>query len=463
MNPSDLHDVQGNILVPFPRDHQVFLFLTFPPAAAAADWLADIVPLISFTGGSLPPSPGRQADDAAHCGVGLSASGVRAISGDAAVALREFSAVFGAGAAGRALQLRDTDRSAPDRWLFGGPATPHVDAVVLLAATTRPAAEDAVDAHLRLAARHRVEPVFRQECGELPGALRGREHFGFHDGLGQPVNIDEHNVDESSPPPDSDRRVPLGEFVLGRARAGKAAAQSPPRPLPDWMRDGSFQVVRRLDQDVAGWRRQLDRLHAEHGSTLGLSSAQIAAKLIGRWPSGAPLARSPERDDGTPSDSFDFDDDPEGFVTPRFAHIRKMLPRVSGFPERQWRRVIRRGVPFGEPWDAGRPAHGERGLLLNAYMADIEEQFEFLIRAWANDPDFPEGGDGTDPLIGRGAGVAVLRRRGASACPLRLEQHVATGGCCYLFVPSGRGLRHLAGLGAPHKPGEAPLSEKEAA
>ena len=63
--------------------------------------------------------------------------------------------------------------------------------------------------------------------------------------------------------------------------------------------NGSYLVIRRLRQDVKAFRdamsKQAKRLAKEQGFK-GVSAATLAAKLVGRWPSGAPAARSPEAD-----------------------------------------------------------------------------------------------------------------------------------------------------------------------
>ncbi|MGB8841475.1 MAG: hypothetical protein WCC64_10415, partial [Aliidongia sp.] len=379
------------------------------------------------------------------CSIGLTSAGIAAFSEAAEQDLAPFAA-FRQGAAARAAALRDRGASGPNHWVFGASTERALHAALLLAADRLPPLEAELDRHIACAGRFGIQLLYRQDCAELTGALAECEHFGFRDGISQPFVWpgDEPQAAPAAAPRDAS--VAVGEFVLGQLRAGETApARLAP---PSWMRNGSFQVIRRLNQDVLGWRRQIDRLWQESGATEALPAHLIAAKLIGRWPSGAPLALAPEWDDGSAVDRpFDFDGDRAGYVTPRFAHIRKMLPRVTGFPERDWRRIIRRGVPFGPPLvetENAEPDTTERGLFLNAYMADIEEQFEFLTRSWANDPDFPEADDGPDPVIGQADVPALLRRRGAEACPLRLSEHITTSGCAYLFVPSAAGLRWLS-------------------
>jgi deferrochelatase/peroxidase EfeB len=75
----------------------------------------------------------------------------------------------------------------------------------------------------------------------------------------------------------------------------------------------------------------------------------------------------------------------------------------------QTHRLLRRGIAFGKPFKRsahpGSPHAGnaryphDRGLLFLCYQASIERQFEFVQSKWVNAPDFPQGGDGHDPII----------------------------------------------------------------
>ena len=60
----------------------------------------------------------------------------------------------------------------------------------------------------------------------------------------------------------------------------------------------------------------------------------VAAKLMGRWRSGAPLVLAPEKDDpalgADPQRNNDFNYakmDPHGYAVPLGAHVRRMNPR----------------------------------------------------------------------------------------------------------------------------------------
>jgi len=223
------------------------------------------------------------------------------------------------------------------------------------------------------------------------------------------------------------------------------------------MANGSFQVFRRLRQDVPGWWAQVTARHDSLPSDDPMSADLLAAKLVGRWRSGTPLENAPERDNRSARDrerdnDFDYSNDPEGHSTPRFAHIRKMYPRDTRFDDDR-RRILRRGIPFGRPFDPaagrGRGVDAHRGLLFNVFMASIEEQFEFLQTAWANAANFPGNvlgdrkQDGPDPVIGEDPAPARLSREGHEDTTLDFRRFVATSGAVYAFAPSLTMLRRL--------------------
>ncbi|MEA2601354.1 MAG: hypothetical protein QOF89_2346 [Acidobacteriota bacterium] len=441
-------EIQGNVLAPFPDGEQAFLFFHFAEPAAARALLAELLPGITTTA-RLLQSPPR-----ACRGVGLTATGLLKLAPEWASDLELFVA-FREGAAARAPRLRDQGASAPERWVFGAPHEATVDLVLTLAASASADLAAEVDPWRERARVLGLSLLCDQRGARLPGAMDGCEHFGFKDGVSQPAvrGFDPsagHGMDGlDERTPTGARLLPAGEFLLGRPRLAAAGGEARPLPCAEWMRDGSFQVVRRLSQDVAGWRAQLARLAASLPSTQPMCPHQLAAKVMGRWQSGAPLAVAPERDDrSSPEVEFDFNDDPFGYKTPRFAHIRKMYPRDDAFFERDWHRIIRRGIPFGPIYDpAGGEAHGanvERGLLLNAFMASLENQFEFLMRGWANDPDFFEAGDGPDPLIGESGQPATLRHGAGCSSQLHFERFVHTSGAVYAFVPARSVLARLA-------------------
>lgn len=123
-------------------------------------------------------------------------------------------------------------------------------------------------------------------------------------------------------------------------------------------------------------------------------------------------------------------------------HIRKAYPRDQANPgeqEAERRRIMRRGIPFGLPFDPalgrGYGVDAERGLVFAAFMASIEKQFEFIQQQWVNNVDFPVAADGIDPVIGTG-GPVTCRRAGVADQALNFMQFVTTEGALYAFAPS---------------------------
>jgi Dyp-type peroxidase family len=452
-------EIQGNVLAAFNKRHQMFLLVAFADAERGRQWLGDMAPLAASTNGvedfneeysACRRRPGCDADDlhAVWTNVTLTFGGLSKLAKPATIAQipSRFSALRD-GAARRAPRVGDRGSSAPANWLFGAEHLPGIDAVVTVGADSDEDIHVRLDALRVLLGRHHVTIVFEQRARLLPGAQRGHEHFGFKDGISQPGVRDFHREDPSHPGMrlghPGEKLIAPGEFVLGYQ-----TQRGPPVTVPDWMRDGSFQVLRRLTQDVPGWKSQMGQ-----GLALSppLSNAALAAKVMGRWPSGTPLARAPTYDTGAPDDNtFDYGNDPEGKRTPRFAHIRKVYPRASvppGEEESEKRRIMRRGIPFGSTFDpSGGPAHGpdaDRGLMFQCFCADLERQFEFLQSHWVNDPRFPHDGDGRDPVIGRESSN-ILRRPRAPDAHLAFQQFVTTSGAVYAFAPSMTTLRRLA-------------------
>ena len=469
-------EIQGNILAGFLKDHQIFLLLQFTSADEGRAWLAGVLPRIATTDDvatfNEQFSAARRArggDDpenlvAVWTNVSLTADGLRLLAPAVADDLKAFAA-FAAGPAARATDLRDTERGSPDRWLFGAPTitvppptgagSRDVHAILTIAADRAEDLKAELDQHQLRAARHNVLVVFAQRGDTLPGRRAGHEHFGFKDGISQPGIIGfhesepgRHGREQRKGHPGTEMIQP-GEFILGCPRE-----TGEPLTGPAWALNGSFQVLRRLRQDVPGWWAQVTT-HAEVPQTpeLALSEDRLAAKLVGRWRSGTPLAKAPERDNRSArraedDNDFDFEDE-DGSTTPLAAHIRKMYPRNNGAFENRRRRILRRGIPFGRHFDpaAGR-GHGvdaPRGLVFNAFMASIEEQFEFLQIAWANDADFPPGtGAGHDPVIGAGQGPVRVPHPSARDRAFDLRRFVHAEGAVYAFAPSMTTLQRIA-------------------
>jgi Dyp-type peroxidase family len=299
---------------------------------------------------------------------------------------------------------------------------------------------DRIDGVFLLTGRHRSSVMFH--CNELlrflgnsikivysemgntrPGAERGHEHFGFLDGISQPGirGLTQRSKPISSPDeglPGQDLLWP-GEFVFGypgQNPKDSVKEGPPPEMAAPWLRNGSHMVFRRLEQKVPEFRRFI----AERAARLGMDRELLAARMVGRWKSGAPMELAPLRDnpglggDDKRNNDFGFAEDRFQAKCPYAAHIRKVYPRddaPGGEAEAQRHRIIRAGIPFGPEVMPGETATSHsRGLMFVCYQTSIERQFEYIQRHYANNPDFvdgkqrPGGGavmPGFDPVIGQ--------------------------------------------------------------
>jgi hypothetical protein len=134
------------------------------------------------------------------------------------------------------------------------------------------------------------------------------------------------------------------------------------------------------------------------------------------------------------------------------AHIRKVNSReapndLGGRRASFARRILRRGLPYGEPLPdplGPDPYDGKRGLLFVSYQASIEDQFEFLCSGWMGSPTNPRSPSGFDLLIGQNGYAGADRRRsavvfakgGARATLSTTTDFVIPSGGDYFFSPS---------------------------
>jgi Dyp-type peroxidase family len=502
-------NIQGNIVPGFNKDHQHFFFYRITDVAAAKSFLRVISPSITSmdealnfvrahralrlkTGASEPPGL-----KATWVNIAFSARGIDTLAG--AGASEQFGEQsFRQGLAERSTYLGEpTDPSHPghrSHWRVGGPDN-EADILVIVASDTTAGLAGKVGSVRRLADTHRLELIFEQRGDTLPGNLRGHEHFGFKDGVSQPGIRGKTSPGDfitpryivSAGPDDNHHRIfarpgqPLvwpGQFLLGEPRQARNVPSTrglAATNFPKWAALGSYLVCRRLNQNVAAFWNFV----AEAATRVGLAPLNLAAALVGRWPSGAPVMRTPASDNaalaGDPfaNNHFFFDDDTRpasmrsipgyagdtfaqakadmlGAVCPHFAHIRKANPRDSATDlgkhlDTLMRLILRRGIPFGPPiFGVKRPSPKllaqERGLMFLCYAATIEDQFEFLTRRWANSAIQPNFG-GHDPIIGqrdqrgdRARFIDVPTASGPVRMTLDAEWVTPTGGG-YFFAP----------------------------
>jgi Dyp-type peroxidase family len=365
-----------------------------------------------------------------------------------------------------------------------------------------------------------------------PQHLPGRkEHFGFRDGTGQPdiegVEKEESAAEAASKT--STNMIKPGEILLGYPNEYGTLPPSPTVADPlggqpfDFGRNGSYLVFRQLQQDVPGFWNYIAKAAHRANQTLPEhleACVKLAAKMVGRWPRGAPLATNPvaepppgDRRETDPTsgdlDKFLYGEDPLGLNTPIGSHIRRSNPRDSLEPgpdgkERlsaddslhvtRLHRIVRRGRPYGPPLVPSmdpndilqrvasmnpsemRHAHADphdpgRGLLFLCFNANIARQFEFIQQTWINNPKFVGLYQDSDPLMGHRhpgelnepADIFTVQ-----ATPVRqrytgLNQFVRVRGGGYFFMPSIEAVKYLAHLPCPHEsvpPGEEKFTAK---
>jgi Dyp-type peroxidase family len=289
-----------------------------------------------------------------------------------------------------------------------------------------------------------IEVIYRQDSFVGPTE---REHFGFKDGISHPA------VEGSGIPGTNPQEKPLkaGEFVLGYP---DEMGSPPPMPSPEVLgRNGSYVVFRKLHQRVAAFRQYL-----RANSTNSEAEELLAAKIVGRWRSGCPLAHSPERDDpklgADPKRNNDFlyhANDPTGLKTPRGSHIRRMNFRdAQELGEVRLHRMIRRGTAYGPPLPEGvlEDDGADRGLIFAFVGSHLKRQFEFVQTEWINKGDFIGAPAEKDPIFGQedGTGTFTVPQRPIRRRLQGLPQFVVTRGGEYCFMPGLRALRWLADL-----------------
>ena len=438
--PVSLGAIQGNVICGYGTGHARFVFARVRDPHRARRWLTRRL-------ASLTWNASWQAEPPPHTiNLGFSYSGLLELG----VPRERFGGLeaFTAGMSARAEQLGDRGASAPEAWQLGMRDN-HL--VVILTAWSADAVErllaDAGEELAGLGSGLALSHV--QTAAALPGE---REHFGFGDGFSQPAI-----AGASTGPRRGEgtlgrfgrwRDLALGEFILGHPDEGGEPAPAPTGPLAV---DATFMVIRKLEQDVAAFRRYT----ATQADALGRDPEWLAAKLIGRWPNGSAVAKHPERpgpaaaEDREHVNDFRYADDPNGHACPLGAHVRRANPRDAlGWDGRltQRHRLLRRGISYGPPLAAGYDHDDgrERGLMFVCFQSSLERQFEFVQRQWLGDGNvFGLGGDRDPLLAGDGNGQIVIQGR-----PPRflsgLPPLVRMRGGDYFLYPGRTGLEALA-------------------
>ena len=467
--PLDLDDIQGNILRGYRLPDVRYYVLALTDAAGGRALLSTLVqgtesiPAVETAAewnGSQKPT--------ACLNVAITHPGLASLGVPDNVSAT-FPDAFVAGSAQRSMAsssdptapwgqvgIGDIEASAPENWIVGGPHNPTVDVVISVFTdeSTMPR-RDSIASALRAAfAAHGVTELSVHDGHSFAD---GVVHFGFRDGLSQPqiAGRPGHRVADMQPD------APTGDFLLGKdytnTYRGNFIGDIPPA-LGD---NGTYMALRILQQDCSGFEQFI----ASAGEWFDMDPELVAAKMVGRWRNGVPIAASPDDDraDIAKKDLNNFDhaatidhptnfDDADGVRCPYGSHMRRMNPRggpVTGLQHN--RRIVRRGVPYGPAFDPKNPNDGiERGLLGAFICGDLASQFEFLHKVWANmDIAAPTLRGSRDPIIGwqPAVGGRFEVPSGDSRGTLitnDVPRLVTTRGSLYLFVPGIGGLKALA-------------------
>ena len=507
-DPASQDDIQGNIIPGFNKDHQHFLFYTIENAKKCKGFLNWIIPYLSSMEEvlafrrlfrSLKLRVGEPINMLSSTWINIAFSHRGIVLLDSLKGANSFGdESFRQGLAQRSGYLGDPADTAhkghASKWVVGGTGN-EADIIIIVASDSPSQLDETFDFINKKAKDSGMALIYQQRGDTLPGNLRGHEHFGFKDGISQPgirgklstapgdyitpryfANTDSRRLFFAKP---GQLLAWPGQFLLGEQRQSTEHLYHPATPagnFPKWAAKGSYLVVRRLQQDVNAFWKFVTAIAAQ----VGFGADKVAAMLVGRWPSGAPIIRTPLADntalaeDTFANNHFIFDDNtrpselrpipgypgdnfPPGMadflatVCPHFAHIRKVNPRDSvtdlGKPEDNLARMIlRRGIPFGPPVIGIKNPkkellQKERGLMSLSYGSSIENQFEFIQRRWGNVPVQPNFG-GHDPIIGQNGGTADRNRFidfPTATGPVRInfkEEWVTPTGGGYFFAPT---------------------------
>ena len=436
-NALELDDIQHFLLMRPRALAARYGFLTFRDAAQARQYVGKVAEYVG-TGAKVA---GATEVDSRWVTMAFTWNGLRALGVDEA-SLATFPEEFKQGMAARAEVLGDTGANHPDHWI-GGLASPDLHAIVILFARDAAERDRCVREHQqRVASFTGVQALSTLDLEATPPYEYAHDHFGYHDRLSQPV------VEGSgeAPTPGSGAALKPGEFFLGYP---DEEGSIPPLPQPEILsRNGSYLAYRMLDEHVGAFREFL----AQNGDTPE-EQELIAAKLMGRWRSGAPLVLAPEKDDtalgADPQRNNDFnfkEQDPHGYAVPLGSHIRRMNPRDTGHNMNR-RRMIRRGGSYGPALPEGAPDDGvARGIAAFIGCGSLVRQFEFAQNVWMNDRNFHELGNEHDPICGTQDGTLEFKipKRPIRKTITGLPAFTTVRGGAYFFLPGMRALKWLA-------------------
>ncbi len=475
-----LAEIQGIIITAYSHlVYSTYLFATIHDKTGAKEWLSAIAPNVTHSNWdkdeNQKPIKPKSAVNIAFTAPGLTALDLPP------EALASFPQEFreGISEASRSRRLGDTGGSDPSRWEFGSASTKPIHLLLILQAPTKEELLGLNEKYANSMSAAGIKLIYQQDAERPAGKS---EHFGFQDGISQPTIAGSPNCKPSDDP------IATGEFILGYPNSygilpptpivsskldpdrrlstnPDGSPASPSSQQRDLGANGTFLVFRKLEQDVATFRRFFRDVSQDSADC-----ERLMAKSVGRWKNGTPLALSPDNDDpafstAPKNNAFGYvKDDSGGLRCPIGAHIRRSNPRdtvgddpVLSLVSVNRHRLLRRGVFYGPDLPEGvvEDDGKSRGILFLCINAEIDRQFEFVQQSWINNPKFGALYDDPDPLVGDNcdpigdpdkiANMTVpqkpLRRR-----IKQVPRFVTVKGGAYLFLPSISALAFLACL-----------------
>ena len=510
-----LADIQGNILRGYNMRYVRHLVVRVAEPAAARAFLRSVLTGSDGMPALTTAEQWEAGTKPATClNVGVTATGLRALGLPEAWVVT-FPEEYRDGAAARATKVGDIDASAPKHWRdgLGDPDAAHL--MWTIHALDDRAALDAVSRRIESAwkASGAFSVTSRLDGATLDTYTqnandRDTVHFGYRDSISQPrfvVNGDYVGRMDAQP------IASVGAVLLGRVDQGggaRARAEHYRTTFPgvSWQMpeadvggtivelgvNGCFNAFRVLEQDVHAFETFLEASAEQINDELAQrrqgktpskdepvwDKERVAAKLMGRWRNGVPLSLShwtpghpgrerfrgpglPHPMDPTYLNDFDYIDevptldDFDGTFCPLGAHIRRTNPRGSQIVQRSanfTRPIVRRGIPYGPPYDPSAPDDRQRRGLLGSFMcASLIAQYEAIMYDWANlGLQDPRVTGTNDPIIGANRPETSrfeIPVDGSDPVVLTgFPRFTTTVGSIYLFCPSLTALRFLADL-----------------
>ena len=503
----EAQEAQAVVFRGFKRLHYMkFAAVRLPDdPAACAEWLEELVPSgmsepgpLAVTFGDRPLS--ADTEKSATC-VAFTAAGLHHLGlpkADKVGTVATFPSAFNLGMSSRQRILGDSGKSDPSGWRWSDAGENAIHAVLLLYANTQNECDVLFKEHCIKLQKANCS-VCELDTQPAPGGAN-YEHFGFRDGISQPVIRGTQRFARGVQPRDI---MEPGEFLLGyksnqgfyppspvvvresdpenrlgsvpvAANSRFSAFQDIRPQVRDFGRNGCFLAIRQFEQHVHKFHEYAECCAAELREVAGVSNLiggvitgkWVEAKMMGRWHDGVPLIDRPvarttkadhagdverRRRDPLRDNDLDFGvDDPQGLFCPFGAHIRRVNPRGSLAPGDDSQlaitnrhRILRRGRSYQRD--------GEKGLLFIGLCADIERQFEFIQQSWLGAPGFAGLTDEPDPIVSvqldnTSTRFTIPTSAGSLSLLPRTENFVTVHGGGYFFLPSRSALLFLLDL-----------------